>query len=233
MRRSYYYHRRMNRRLAVRIILLAAIILVVLLFGIATLQMRTLLSSLATARASSAVNRIVSEAVNEKIDSGEFAYDDLISFEKGQNGEITAVKSNMPEFNRLQSQILGLILERISEVSTRELSIPVGSLSGSSLLAGRGPLITVKMQSVGSSTAYLRNEFISAGINQTKHLIVLYVDVYISILLPGFSTATKVSNSFTVAETVIVGSVPESYTYFNSTSSSAEEEAKEYILNGN
>ncbi|MCI2058843.1 MAG: sporulation protein YunB, partial [Oscillibacter sp.] len=165
---------------------------------------------------------------------GEFQYEKLISFEKDNNGMITAVKSNMPEFNRLQSTILNQILERVSEVSTRDLSIPVGSLTGSNLLAGRGPLITVRMQSVGTSTACLRNAFTSAGINQTKHQILLDVDVYVSILLPGFTAATKVSNSFTVAETVIVGSVPDSYTYFDSGSQkSLAEDAKDFILNGN
>ena len=137
----------------------------------------------------------------------------------------------MPEFNRLQSSILNSILERISEISTRDLSIPLGSLTGSNLLAGRGPLITVRMQSLGSSTAYLHKEFTSAGINQTKHQILLTVDVYVSILLPSFTTATKVSNSFTVAETIIVGSVPESYTYFSS-DAPLEEDAREFVLNG-
>ena len=41
------------------------------------------------------------------------------------------VRSNMAAVNRLQSQILDLILSRIDQVSARELSIPVGSLTGS------------------------------------------------------------------------------------------------------
>ena len=71
------------------------------------------------------------------------------------------------------------------------------------------------MQSVGSSSAHFENAFTSAGINQTKHQIYLVVDVYVSILLPGFSTTTKFSNTYSVAETVIVGSVPDNYTYFS------------------
>lgn len=196
------------------------------------LQMRSMLSRLATARVSNAVNRIVTEAVSDAIDSGEFQYDRLIIFEKDKEQKITAVQSNMPEFNRLQSRILDQILERISEVSTHDLSIPLGSLTNLDLLAGRGPLITVRMQSVGSSTARLVNRFTSAGINQTKHQILLNVDVYVSILLPGFTTVTKVSNSFTVAETVIVGSVPDSYTYFNS-DDPLSEDAEQFTLNGN
>ena len=218
--------------------ILGRILLIVLLGGLAVLavflilQMRAMLSRLAAARVSNAVNRIVTEAVGDAVDSGEFQYNRLITFEKDKEQKITAVQSNMPEFNRLQSRILDQILERISEVSTHDLSIPLGSLTNLDLLAGRGPLITVKMQSVGSSTARLVNRFTSAGINQTKHQILLNVDVYVSILLPGFTTATKVSNSFTVAETVIVGSVSDSYTYFDS-DDPLSEDAEQFTLNGN
>lgn len=226
----FYEHRFSRRKKAGLIGALAVAVLAVLLYTAAS-QMKPILTSMATARVSNAVTRVVTEAVNETIDSGEVDYESLVSFEKDNEGRVTAVKSNMAEFNRLQSQILKQVLENIAQVDTRELSIPLGSLTGSTLLAGRGPLISVRMQSVGSSSAYLSNAFSSAGINQTRHQIILNVDVYISILLPGFTTATKVSNSFTVAETVIVGTVPDSYTYFNS-EDPIEEDAREFVLNG-
>ena len=227
----FYYRRRMTRRnlLGVLAFSAAAAMLSVVIF--ATTQMRPILVSLATTRVSNMVNRIVSEAVDEAIDSGNITYSDLITFETDNEGWITAIYSNMAAFNRLQSNILDIILARIDQVSTRELSIPVGSLSGSVLLAGRGPRISVRMESVGSSSANFENAFTSAGINQTKHQIVLNIDVAVSILLPGFSTATTVSNAVTVAETVIVGSVPDTYTYFSSTPESYESDAKDYILN--
>lgn len=230
MRGYRYYRRPLTRRAAARLILTLALLALIGMLAVAGTQMKQLLTKLAVTRVTNTVNRIVTQAVNETIDSGEIRYDDLISFEKDNDGKITAVKSNMPEFNRLQSKILNVILERISEVSTRDLSIPLGSLTGTSLLAGRGPLVSVRMQSVGSSTAHLENRFVSAGINQTKHQIFLDVDVSVAILLPGFSTATQVSNAFTVAETVIVGTVPETYTYFSS-AEPLEQDAKEYVLN--
>ena len=213
------------------LLIVSALALALLTLAIvAAMHLKPILTSLATARVSNTVNGIVSAAVNETIYSGDVDYDRLISFEKDNEGKITAVKSNMAEFNRLQSEILVDILEKLSEVSTRDISIPIGTLTGSPLLAGRGPLIRVRMQSVGSSSARFENAFTSAGINQTKHQIYLVVDVYVSILLPGFSTVTKVSSSYAVAETVIVGSVPENYTYFSNGMDMADN-AEEYIMN--
>ena len=227
----FYYRRRMDRRALTRLLLAipAAVMLAALIF--ATLQLRPLLERLAVTREYNAVNRIVSEAVDEAIETGDIRYDHLISFEKDNEGRITAVHSNMAACNRLQSEILDLILTRIGEVSARELSIPIGSLTGSALLAGRGPRISVRMESVGSSSAWFENEFTSAGINQTNHRIVLHIDVSVAILLPRVTTSTRVTNAVTVAETVIVGSVPDTYTYFSTTPSTYEDDMKDYILN--
>lgn len=229
--RFFYYRRRISRRKLAGVLAFAMLAAALTAVIFATIQMRPILASLATTRVSNMVNRIVSEAVDEAIENGNITYSDLITFEKDNDGRITAIYSNMAAFNRLQSNILDIILARIDQVSTRDLSIPVGSLTGSVLLAGRGPRISVRMESVGSSSANFENAFTSAGINQTKHQIVLNIDVAVSILLPGFSTATTVSNAVTVAETVIVGSVPSTYTYFNSGAETYESDAKDYILN--
>ena len=213
----YFYRRRMDRRRVLRALAFLLMALALTVLFIAATQMRPLLESMATTRVSNTVTRIVSEAVYEAIEKGELQYDGLVSFEKDTEGHITAVQSNMAAFNHLQAEILDTVLTRISQVPTGDLSIPIGSLTGSTLLAGRGPRITVRMESVGSSEANFRNAFTSAGINQTKHQIIL--------------TATKVSNSFIVAETVIVGTVPDTYTYFSTDPDTYEEDLKDYILN--
>ena len=228
----FYRRRRLDRRMLVRALALSVVVGVLTLVITAAVQMRPLLASLATTKVSNTVTRIVSEAVYQAIEDGEIRYDGLVTFEKDETGQITAVRSNMAAFNHLQADIVDTILTRIDQVSARELSIPVGTLTGFSLLAGRGPRISVRMESVGSSEANFHNEFVSAGINQTKHQIILTVDVSVSILLPGFTTATKVSNSFIVAETVIVGSVPDTYTYFATEPDTYLEDTKDYILNG-
>ena len=232
MRRYFFRYRRYgNRRKLLGVLLLGGLVLVLTVVMLAGTQLRPLLESLAVTRVSNTVNRIIVEAVDESIQNGSIRYEQLISFEKDSEGHITAVHSNMAACNRLQAEILDIILERISQVSARELSIPVGTLTGSALLAGRGPRVTVRMESVGSSSARFRNEFSSAGINQTNHRVILYIDVSVSILLPGFAAATKVSNAVTVAETVIVGSVPDTYTYFGTDPDTYEEDMKDYILN--
>ena len=195
------------------------------------LHMKPVVVDLATARTSNAVNRIVVAAVNDAVESGRIDYAQLVDFDKDAEGHVTALRSNMAAFNRLQASIADDILQRMAEVSSTDLAIPIGTLTGSPLLAGRGPCLRVRMQSVGTATARFDNQFSSAGINQTRHRILLNVDVHVSILLPGLTTYTKVSNEISVAETVIVGGVPDTYTYFSTTPDEIENYADEYIIN--
>ena len=225
-----YMRRGMTRHEKRRLLLFLVCAALIALAVTAMTQLRPILTSLATARVSNAVTRVVNASVDETLYSSGVDYDRLISLEKDNDGRITAVKSNMAEFNRLQSAVLADVLQKLSEVSTRELSIPVGSLMGTPLLAGRGPLLHVRMQSVGSSSAHFENSFTASGINQTRHEIRLVVDVYVSILLPGVSTVTKVTNRYAVAETVIVGSVPDTYTYFD-TQQDMSSTAEDFIMN--
>lgn len=194
-------------------------------------HLKPVMTSMATARVSNLVNRIVSAAVNEAVENGSIDYQNFVIFEKDETGHITALRSNVAEVNRMQGQITDEILHRLSEVATSELEIPLGTLTGSALLAGRGPSLFVRMQAVGSASAAFRNQFTAAGINQTRHQIFLDVDVYMSILLPGMKTSTRVSNEIAVAETVIVGGVPDTYTYFSTMPDEIGQYAEDYIMN--
>ena len=165
------------------------------------------------------------------MENGSIDYQNFVIFEKDETGHITALRSNVAEVNRMQGQITDEILHRLSEVATSELEIPLGTLTGSALLAGRGPSLFVRMQAVGSASAAFRNQFTAAGINQTRHQIFLDVDVYMSILLPGTKTSTRVSNEIAVAETVIVGGVPDTYTYFSTMPDEIGQYAEDYIMN--
>lgn len=208
--------------------LFACALMVLVVVG--TSHLKSILGSLAVTRVSNMVGQVVTEAVSDAVNKGEIQYNDLISLEKNDSGGVAALVSNMAEFNRLQSSITQDILARLGEMTEMDLEIPAGTLSGSAFLAGRGPRLSVRMQSTGSCSAWFENEFSQAGINQTTHRILLRVDVSMSILLPGFRTGTEVSNSFSVAETVIVGEVPDSYTYFHS-GNDVQEDAYEYAIN--
>ena len=225
----YFYPRRWRGRGAHLRLFCAVVLLGALALGaVAMAQLKPIMNSMATAQVSNVVHRAVAEAVTETLSGGQYDYTDLISLEKDNAGQITAVTSNMVQCNRLQIEVAKNVMKKVGSVTGSELAIPVGSLTGIALLAGRGPELHVRILSVGAPETAFENRFTDAGINQTKHQVVLHVSVLVSILMPGYTTSTAVDSSLAVAETVIVGAVPETYTYFQSGS---VDDAREYVTN--
>ena len=131
---------------------------------------RPVVSSPAKARVNNMVNRILTAAVNKAVDRGIVDYGALISLEKDEAGRVTALHTNMGEVNCLRALIEEDVLQRLGEVSSSDLPIPLGTLAGSPLLAGRGLAIQVRMQAAGSVSAAFHNEF-SAAINQASDTV--------------------------------------------------------------
>ena len=130
MRHYGYGYRRDGARKALgRLALLLLLLALVVAAAFGVRRMQGLLRELAVARVSNSVSRVISEAVGDAIADGSFQYDRMIAFETDKEGRITAVKSNMTEFNRLQTVVLDEVLARISEVSTRELGIPIDQVA--------------------------------------------------------------------------------------------------------
>ena len=132
----------------------------------------------------------------------------MILFEKKTDGLITALKTNMQEVNHLKSEILQLIYQKISRING---GISTGTLMFPGLFSGRGPEISLRVHAVQSVNAVFLSEFTQAGINQTLHRLKLNVQVEGSVLVMGKSYPYTVSDCVLIAETVIVGNVPHTY----------------------
>ena len=211
---------------------LAGLLLAVMAITLFHHRFRPVILDMAATRVDNMVSLAISEVVADDIALGHVSYDDLISFERDESGQTVALKSNMGEANLLRVHIMRRLVEELSQLTIEELFIPMGNLTGNMLLSGLGPDIPVRVLSIGSASAGFENQFSSAGINQTRHQIVLKIMVTVDLLLPGGAAQHTVDSRITVAETVLMGQVPENYTYF-SQFDNAKEAADHYFLYGN
>ena len=117
----------------------------------------------------------------------------------------------MSEVNRLKTDILNLINDEILALDTSDIGIPIGSLFFPELLSGKGPVIPVQIMSIRNSDAALFSNFEEAGINQTIQRLSMEVSVDVTVLVLGKTNNFTVASQVVVAETVIVGQVPETF----------------------
>jgi len=192
------------------LIILALALVLLLWFRI---RYHDAICSLAQTQVRNATSDLINDAIDTQIELGNIHYDRIVYFEKNLDGEITALKTNMAEVNRLKTAILNLVNDEILAMDTSALSIPLGSLALPELFSGRGPGIPVQIISIRNSDGSFSSHFSEAGINQTLHQLTMEVLVDVSVLVLGKAEEFTVSSQVVVAETVIVGQVPN--TFFN------------------
>lgn len=137
-------------------------------------------------------------------------YSDFVTITRNEAGEITALSADMARLNLLRAELSAHLLERLED-SQLELTIPVGSLLPIEPTWARGPELHLRALALGTASAEFESEFTSAGINQTRHRLWLELSVPVTVLLPGGGEELTVDSRLCVAETVIVGRVPQTW----------------------
>ena len=194
------------RKLAV-IVLIAAVGLTLLF----RLRLAPLAEELLATQVDNQASDTINAAIDEQIALGEIDYDRMITLETDAQGNVTAIKSNIAEINRLKTSVLKRIDSKLESMSLEELGVPIGSVVLPELFSGRGPEIPVRVLAVRTSDAVFHSNFESAGINQTLHSIYIDIHVVITILTWTGTQEIAVDASVVAAETVIVGTVPTTY----------------------
>ncbi len=202
---------RVRKRLQLRTLLVVLLVLLVGLGLFLRLSVAPLVEELATARVVNRASYIINEAIEAQLQSEDIDYENIVYLEKDVNGAITALKTNINEVNRLKTQILSVIDTMLLDLDVNEIGLPLGSLILPELFSGSGPKLPVRVMSISASDADFRNEFSEAGINQTAHRIMMDVNITMTVLTPVGTESVSASSTVVVAETVIVGTVPESY----------------------
>ena len=175
-----------------------------------SLFLRDLSTKIAVSDAVDVVTKTVNDSINKVIGQGVYGFDYFVSLVKDENGDITAITSDMAHINSLSTEILNSVISS-TENGTIKVNIPVGNLSGLNLLMGKGPNVPVDIIMLTSSRVDFRNDIVSSGINQAKYQLILEVTIDIDVLVPwGTESASTVTEGI-VADTVIVGKVPETY----------------------
>lgn len=206
---------RVRRRRRLRRLLLAALILLAV-FLLADRNVKPLVFSLAEARSAAMASRVLSGAMAEALGDG-VGYDELMNVRMDEKGQVALLSANTVRMNLLADRAGEAALRRLENMSSERVSVPLGAVLGLTLLAGSGPLIPVSIVPVGSIGTNFVTEFEACGINQTRHKVYLQLTASIRIVIPTGAKTTQVMANMLVAESIIVGAVPEGFVGYDLT----------------
>ncbi|MBQ4581024.1 MAG: sporulation protein YunB [Clostridia bacterium] len=168
--------------------------------------------SLAQAQARAMAVQMLNEAASELLSGGAVTYDSLMHVTSDGDGQVRLIQANTPEMNRLAAQVSLLAQSRLQEKRDQAVRVPLGSALGMTLFAGAGPKILVRILPVGSVHAQFHTDFQTAGINQTRHRVSLALTAQVQMVIPTGAQTVEVTTQVAMAESIIVGEVPETFT---------------------
>ena len=169
-------------------------------FNFVEYQLTPNIIAIAETQARIIATEAINKAVKDKI-AKNVQYKDLISIHKDASGQITLIQINTVEINRLESETALEVIKVLREVTMDGITLPIGSATGSKILSNYGPVGTADVNTVEA--------FEEAGINQTRHRIVLEIIANIQIIQPLLSSNITVKTHVPLVETIIIGNVPQ------------------------
>ncbi len=193
-----------------KLTLLSILLLLIVFWIISEVNIKPLMKNMAEAKARAIAVEAINEAVAYVIDE-DVQYGDLVTILLDSNGKVAMIQANSMRMNELASKMVLTAQHNLDQLTSKQLSIPLFSLLGSQTFAGSGPMIPFKILPIGSVTTEFKTEFEACGINQTRHKIFLEAKTLVRIVIPLGADAVEVRSHVPVAESIIIGQVPDTY----------------------
>lgn len=174
-------------------------------------KFRPVIKAISVSKAKVISTEAVNEAILQELSENKEAYNQIVKLEKLENGELTAILSDMEKVNKLKSRVGMIIQNKFLSLKDRRISVALGTLSGIEMFNGLGPSVPMKISVSGNVSTDFKTSFSGAGINQTIYQIYLYIRTRICVMVPGCSCCEDFESSFLVSEIVVLGNVPKVY----------------------
>ncbi len=184
---------------------------VLIFLGCFDLWIKPTLDRISVYQCGQIADKVISRAICEHMADTQEEALSLVSFSYDESGKICALQTDPVSINRLKAMLTEFINDELSSSRAEEVGVSLGTLTGISYLYGRGNELVFSVKPIGNAKTRLLSSFESAGINQTLHSIVLEVDTVLSPLIPGFTESVEVTTDFILAQTVLIGEVPETF----------------------
>ncbi|MBM6896357.1 sporulation protein YunB [Pseudoflavonifractor capillosus] len=186
-------------------------LLILLLFEFFSNHLRPVVETVAVSEATNLISVAVANVVEQCMQEQGLGYDDLMEIRQTQEDGIVTVTGRTTVISQLKSEIIQSLVAQLETLDAGQLGVPLGNLTGWMLFSGLGPKLRVSIDSVGDVTAQVRNYFESAGINQTHHQVLMDISATVHLFIPGEITSVTVEDTVCLAETILIGKVPDNY----------------------
>ncbi len=173
-----------------------------------SLAVRAPLRAAAYEKARDEAVRAVTSAVSSALDAEEGGF----LHAENVGGECFIINADTVKLNRLTAAVTETARELLLRNGSIGVSVDLGTASGIAILSGSGPSVGARFTPLGTVTAEPVSSLRSSGINQSLFKLELRVTARVLVMLAGSDEEMEIKTTVPIAETVVVGRVPQVYT---------------------
>ncbi len=183
----------------------------IFIFVLIDLQISSIVKTMAEYQCRTTSMIVMNEAVIQHLEENPNLGDGILVLQETENGNVASINVNTTKLNEVKAALTKEVAQRLIQLEKQEMSIPLGTLLGWQIFSGRGPNIKLQILPTSFVESTTQHNVESSGINQTHHSITMHFTVEMSAMLPGYTTSIIIENDIVIAETLIVGNVPNLY----------------------
>ena len=175
----------------------------------------TCLSGTIKEKARVKANYVAIKSINYSIDelllSQEFSETAFFDIQEKTDGTVASVTINTKTTNLFKTKLSQIIIDYLKEYDKETIEMAPFSSYGYSIVPFgiRIPVLVVPVEILSTDFSA---KLTDSGINQTLYQLNVDVDIVIKLLLPIGSETFNVNTTVPIAQTVIVGDIPDTYT---------------------
>ncbi len=205
MRHNWYIFFRKRRYL---LWIIALLVLIIYTFNYIDKNIRPSIIAISEIKAKQVTTQAINNTIKTKI-KNDIDYEDLIFVHYDNEGKVTLMQANTMLMNSVASEVALEVQNELKQISESTIKVPLNNAFNTDLI--RLPSINIQIIPQGSVIVDFATEFESTGINQTRHRVYIIVTTDVKLIVPLVSENITITTNIPIAETIIVGEVPEQY----------------------
>lgn len=192
--------------------LIMIIFLLIFILWMLERNIEPVLSHIAEAEVKKEAQAAITKGIKQQLTLGP-KLNELMQIEKGADGKIIALQMNPEIQASIYTKTATAIENAINHLKDKPLQISLGQILQSAVFADFGPDIPVDIWQEGSTKISMEPKMESKGINMVMVTVNIRVETELGIIVPFHEKNITLTTDYPVAQTMVVGEVPEYYFY--------------------
>ena len=155
--------------------------------------------------------RILNQSVTQLLEDESVSPDQMVEIRYQDNQSISSISVNAEQVNLVRNKITDSVLGQLHDEGIESIQIPLGSLSNFWFFSAKGPMVNFDIYPIGYLKSSITSEFDDAGINQTRHRLVLHLSLDLMCVGLMHRETVTIDSEYIISETLIMGETPQQY----------------------